>query len=372
MGIFDTLTKEVGGLFGGSTGGVLGIDISASSIKVVQLRKSGGRAVLDTYGELALGPYAGREVGQATNLSESKVIEALGDILREAKTTTKKCGVSIPLSASFLTNISFPTVDEKQLKEVIPIEARKYIPVPIAEVLLDWYIIPDSEFGRTVTPEDGKRKQTEALVVAIHKETIGKYQNIIKKLELETTFFEIEIFSTIRSVVDRGIEPILVVDFGASSTKLFVVKSGVVLASHTINRGSQEITLAIANTLGIDVAHAEQVKRTYEEQKPEHIRAIGTTVSSLFDYIFFETGQVVANFQKKYGQTVSKVILTGGGALFHGIKDLAQEKFDAEVTLADPFQKVKTPAFLEDILKKAGPEFAVAIGLALRKLEERN
>jgi type IV pilus assembly protein PilM len=124
---------------------VLGIDIGSSAIKVVQIKKKRGRAVLETYGELALGPYAGIEVGRSTNLPVDRIIQAVKDILRESKTTTNLCGLALPLSSSLITFISIPPVDEKQLDGVIKLEARKYIPVPLNEVLLDWYIIPKEE-----------------------------------------------------------------------------------------------------------------------------------------------------------------------------------------------------------------------------------
>ena len=375
MGITDKV-KDALRVAAGVSNSVLGIDISASSIKVVQLRKKGGRATLETYGELALGPYAGKEIGQATSLPEEKIIEALQDILHESKTSTKNCGVSIPLSASFLTNISFPEVEENQLKEVIPLEARKYIPVPISEVLLDWYVIPKDSLAKQQENREAEDKQkhatTDALIVAIHKETIAKYQNIIKKSELASSFFEIEIFSLIRAALERGIEPTLVADFGASSTKLFVVKSGIVLASHTINRGSQEVTQAIANALSTDLGEAEQIKRSFDKASTPHSQEILGAVSGVFDQIFFESKQVIGSFEKKHHEKVTRIVFTGGGALFPELKPLAKEEFDVEVVLADPFSKIKTPAFLEDVLRQAGPEFAVAIGVALRKLEEKN
>ena len=121
---------------------VLGIDIGSSAVKVVQVKKKHGRAVLETYGELALGPYAGIEVGRATNLPAEKRIEAVKDILREAKTTTVICGAALPLSASLISFITIPPVPDKQVGDVVAIEARKYIPVPLSEVLLDYSIIP--------------------------------------------------------------------------------------------------------------------------------------------------------------------------------------------------------------------------------------
>ena len=102
-------------------GSVVGIDIGPSSIKVVQLRKEKGRAVLETYGELALGPYADLEVGQATNLPAEKLAEALTDVMREAHVTTKNAAFSIPLVSSLISIISLPAVSEAELKEMVPI-----------------------------------------------------------------------------------------------------------------------------------------------------------------------------------------------------------------------------------------------------------
>src|SRR3989344_5085611 len=106
MAFFDAL-------FGGALGGkkeqsVLGVDIGSSSLKVVQLRKDKGKAVLETYGELALGPYAGSAIGQATALSAEQIAETLRDLLRESKVTTKSAGVSIPFARSLLVLVELP------------------------------------------------------------------------------------------------------------------------------------------------------------------------------------------------------------------------------------------------------------------------
>ena len=126
----DFLKKIFSSFFSKGGQSVLGIDIGSSAIKIVQIKKKRGRAVLETYGELALGPYAGIEVGRSTILPKEKIVEALRDILREAKTTTVSSGIALPLSSSLISFITIPHVPDKQLSEVISIEARKYIPVP--------------------------------------------------------------------------------------------------------------------------------------------------------------------------------------------------------------------------------------------------
>lgn len=372
-----------GSFFSKSEQSVIGVDIGSSAIKVVQLRKKGAQAVLDTYGELALGPYAGLSVGQASVLPADKIAAALLDLMKEKEVnvTTKHAGVSIPFSSSLMSVIEMPAVSPKELATMVPIEARKYIPVPISEVMLDWSVIPksdvrveslsdempkDANFSETVN--SSANSKIDVLMVAIHKQTIARYQEIVAQAGLDASFFEIEIFSCMRSVVEEGLRPVMIMDMGAASTKLYIVERGIIRTSHTINRGSQDITSNIAKSLGITPEEAEVIKRrdglnTTNENVTSIIRLV-------LDYIFAEVNTSLLSFEKKHNKTVSKVILVGGGASLKGISDLAKNNFKTEVVLGEPFGKVSTPAFLEKILRETGPEFAVAVGLALRRLSE--
>lgn len=361
-------------LFGKKNDSVLGIDIGSSAIKIVQIRKKKGKAVLETYGELALGPYAGTEIGRATNLPMEKIAEALNDVLREAKATTKECGITLPLSSSLITFISVPTTDPKQIGGMVTLEARKYVPVPITEVLLDWSVIPKDDIPETVENQDPAKtpsqNSTEVLMVAIHNEVLANYQNLAQKTTLHPSFFEIELFSSVRAVLDQGIGAVMIVDMGASTTKLYIVERGILRTSHVINRGSQDITIAISQSLSISVAEAENMKRVLGLMGgPEH-KELTELISVTLDYIFYEANQVLFNYQKKYNKSVSKVVMTGGGVLLKGFPDIAKTSFQNEVVYADPFAKLEAPAFLAQQFKTAGPEFAIAIGAALRRLSE--
>ena len=350
---------------------VLGIDIGSSAIKVIQIKKKHGRAVLETYGELALGPYAGIEVGRAASVPADKIVEAIKDILKEAKTTTTSCGVSLPLSSSLISFISIPPVPEKQLAEVITLEARKYIPVPLNEVLLDWSIIPKEDAYVTEEESAKPEKQgSDVLVVAIHNQYISDYQGIMSGAGLQPSFYEIEIFSSIRAVVDQGVSTVMVVDMGARSTKLYIVERGILRASHIINKGSQDITLALSKAMSITVSEAETMKRTYGLKGGPEFKELTEIITVNLDYIFYEANATLLSYQKKFAKNVSKVLLTGGGVLLKGFTDLAKISFQTNVVYADPFAKLETPAFLAEEFQQAGPEFAVAIGVALRRLQE--
>jgi type IV pilus assembly protein PilM len=358
---------------------VLGVDIGSSAIKVVQIKKKRGKAVLETYGELALGPYSGIEVGRATNLPVEKIVDALRDILRESKTTTLSAGVALPLSSSLISFITVPAVPDKQLPDVISIEARKYIPVPMNEVMIDYSIIPkednyppedDVQNQKTDNNQPPKQNNKDVLVVAIHNEYVNNYQSIMAGSGIQPTFYEIELFSSIRAVVDQGISAMMIIDMGASNTKLYIIERGILRASHIINRGGQDITLAISKSLSISVSEAENLKRANGLKGGPEYKELTEIITVNLDYVFYEANATMLNYQKKYMKNISKVILTGGGVLLKGLTDLAKISFQTEVIYADPFSRLETPAFMADHFIQAGPEFAVAIGCAMRRLSE--
>ncbi|MFA6315232.1 MAG: type IV pilus assembly protein PilM [Candidatus Paceibacterota bacterium] len=363
MSFFSSLFKK--------EASVLGIDLGSSAIKIVQIKKKHGKAVLETYGELSLGPYANIEIGRAVSLPAEKMIQAIKDILRESKTTANICGSALPLSASLITFMTIPAVPDKQIADVVNIEARKYIPVPLNEVLLDYSIIPREE-AYTSQDETAKaeKKGKDILVVAIHNDYINEYQSIMQGSGLLPSFYEIEIFSSIRSVIDQGVATHMIIDMGARSTKLYIVERGVLRASHIINRGSQDITLALSKALSITISEAETMKRAYGLKGGPEYKELTEIITVNLDYMFYEANATLLSYQKKYSKNVNKIILTGGGVLLRGFTDLAKISFQTEVVYADPFGKLETPAFFAQEFAKSGPEFAVAIGAALRRLAE--
>ncbi len=362
-------------LFSKEVKSVLGVDIGTSAVKVVQLRRDKGRVVLETYGAIALGPYAGVEIGRATSLPAEKIAEALKDVIREANVTTADAAISIPYSSSLVSVIKLPATVEKQLATVVPIEARKYIPVPINEVLLDWFVVND---GKKST--DGK---LDVLLVAIHNDTIAKFRSIGSEATLTPGFFEIEVFSAVRASLDHGLAPVAVIDMGAATTKFYVVERGLIRESHIINHGSQDLTLNASRALGITVAQSEERKRKYGLSGEGPASAPGASLPAgqagadlkksfelSLSPMVSELTRTVSSWETRTNQALNSLVLTGGGATLRGLKEFMQSKVTTQIRLADPFSKTQAPAFLEAILKDAGPEFSVAVGLALRRLQE--
>lgn len=338
---------------------IIGVDIGSSAIKIVELRDNKGVPTLNTYGELQLGPYEGVEIGMTARPSVVKLTEAFVDIMREASATSNHIALSIPYSASFTTIIGVPTVDMSKIASIIPVEARKYVPVPLNEISLDWFPVSNGS----------EKHETKVLLSAIYNDALKRYEGIIKGANLSMQFTEIEVFSTIRSVVSQRDETVAVIDLGAGSTKLYIVHTGFVGKTYNVLMSGSEITRTLAKMLGIGFNAAEVMKRS---------TAIGGTPSGnnraqkilvdAFDRGFREIHHVIKRYEEEEGYTVQKIILTGNGALLANLPSYAHDLFALPIEIADPFSKVAYPAFLEDTLRDAGPSFAVAIGTALRGL----
>jgi type IV pilus assembly protein PilM len=372
-GFLKSLTPSTG------EGSVLGVDIGASSAKIVQLRISRGMAVLETYGEIALGPYAQQPIGKVVKLPPEKIAEALTDLMREANVTAKNAGLSVPFSASLVSVIDLPKVDQESLKRIIPIEARKYIPVPVSEVSLDWFVLPpeptqDSAFDQLQDKNAIRKQGQEVLLVAIMNSILNDSKVVMETAGLNASFYEIEIFSSIRTASGHGIAPVLLVDLGAATTKMYIVERGVVRMTHSLSLGGQHMTEQLGRTLGWEFEKSERVKRerglidssVYSMSENDRIKeALLSTLSRVFS----EVNRVLLSYGQRYNKNVASVILTGGGASLPGIADIAKSSLNAQVSIADPFARTEAPAFLSKVLKEIGPGFSVSVGLALRSLK---
>ena len=375
--IFSSLSS-LGSFGGGSEDSALGIDIGSSTIKVVEIKKRKGKAVLETYGAIALGPYAQLDVGYVTNLPVDKIVEALKEVLKQSGAALTDGAFAIPVQSSLIFNLDLPAqVKEGEMADIISTEARKYIPVPIAEVSLDYFILPpkESSFEEINKAPDNSgipqkpADKTSVLVIATQNDAIYKYRSIVSGARLSASFFEIEIFSSIRANFEHELSPVLLMDFGASRTKLCVVEFGMVRSYHTIDRGGADITDSISKSFSIPFAEAEKIKKEFGLFGNPAEKSLADIIKIHIDYIFSETNNVLLGYEKKYNRAISKVIFTGGGALLKGLSEVATNNFRAEVEIGHPFSKVSAPAFLEKVLEAMGPEFAVALGLALRKLQ---
>lgn len=373
VGIFD---KIMGAVKGGLTttivphkaDAVIGVDIGSSSIKVVELKKEKGKIVLSTYGSIALGPFQQQSVGYASALDPDIVSNALIEVMKESNIEGRGAVMALQSSASLLFVVELPKNAASALDSVVPNEARKFIPVPIAEVSLNWNVIPDHVEEALGSEMDAQSDKTmEVLVAAIRNDALSAYKNIGGQAGLKVGNYELEVFSAIRSTFHNELSPVVLIDMGASQTRVALVQYGIVMKYHTINRGGMLLTENLERALNISFEKAEELKREVglTGSKVEVVQTLQTALTSLTT----EVKNTILDFEKKYHKAVDKAILVGGGALLPGIQDRMTQELGLPIQMGDPFRKVGNPEFLDAVLSQVGPEFAVSVGAALRVME---
>ncbi len=350
--------------FSGKPGAIVGIDLGVHSAKVVQLKYEGERARLETYGELLSAGYLKTISGTGggfLNYLDSDIAALLKDLLKEAGVTTPYAALSVPANASFVTTITFPRLDRKEIAQAIEFEARKYIPIPISEVVLDWDINEPSE----------ERNTTEVLLVAVPREVIEKLKRVADLTGLKPHVMEVENFSLVRSLVGRDPAPTAVLNMGYLSTTLVMVDKGRVRAAHNFSRGSQGLTRALESGLGVSEERAETIKREVGLSERMEEREITSVIQPLIEALFIEIERTILLYNRKAERKIQKINLTGGGSNLKGITDYTSTKFGIEVLQGNPLARIVTPAFLQPKLREIAPSFSTAVGLALHGITTR-
>ncbi len=340
---------------------VVGIDIGSSSIKVVELEERDGVVTLTTYGELQLGPYnEGSAIGQAVTLPASVERQALVDILRESAVKAKRAVLAIPLSSSFVTTMSVEAGPDDDISSKVRVDARKYIPVPIGDVTLDWAEI-------TVKAE-GDVSTRDVLLAAIQNDALKRFLTLMQNVELPGPPTEIECFSAIRSTFEVEKKHTAIIDIGASVSKLYITEEGLLARMHRVPTGGIKVTERMVEERQLSFADAEALKRSVTQTEADY-GWVQKLTHVTFGRTLKEFHQVIEEYQSRSGFEVTDIILTGGGGTSFGLDAVIAHELGRRVEIANPFSKVAYPAFMEDTLTIIGPMFAPALGAALRQFE---
>ena len=356
---FFTSLSQTDSMFGA----VVGVDIGSSSIKVVQVEQKRGTLTLSTYGELQLGPYANKALGRGVVLQPKDEQAALVDVIRESAVEAKDAVFAMPLSSSFVTNVSIDAAADADLASMVRVEARKVIPASLSEVTLDW-----AEVESIKKKKDSALETHNVLIAAIQNGALERFKVLMQFAGMKNPPTEIECFSTIRSLVQAGTKSVAVIDIGATSSKLYLIKGGQLMRMHRVRAGGMVATEAIAAELGMEFEEAEEYKQTIVRDDAK-FAAVQRAHHSSYQRGLREFKQVIAEYERKTEHKITQVYISGGGVIFPGTDSLVRDTLSCEVLVADPFSKVAYPAFMEDTMKIIGPSFTVALGAALRQFE---
>lgn len=340
----------------------LGIDIGTASIKIVELSKEANRFTLLNYGMIEVA--AEKNTSQPSNAG---IISGIKAILETAQIKSKDVVASIPSFPTFATTITLPYLSEEEVAKAMPFEARKYIPVPLSEVQLDWAIVNVHKEKKEQIIPKSSGPTVDVFLVAVPKQEAARYQTIMKDAGLDLKALELENFALIRSLIGNDLSPIVIVNIGGRSTSILIVENGVQRASHDYEIGGFEITKSIARSLGITVERAEELKRSLGIRDAEN-NIVRQAMSSLIDLMVLEVTKTIQNYEDQQKSKIAKILLVGGLANMPDFQKYFGQKLGREVSLGNPLARVVIPPGVERLRSELNSTFVVAIGLAMREI----
>ena len=337
----------------------LGIDIGDSSLKMVELRKKGKKIFLSN--------YAFSE--NVTDVNFTKVADvnylaqAILKVKAEAGIKAQRVTASLPTFSVFSSIINLPTVDRKNMDKIVADEAKKVIPLPLEEMILDWKIVPHK------AGEDGKNG-SRVFLTGSPKKLVRRYIEIFRLAKLELASLETETFSLVRSLMANDPSTVMIVEIGANSTDLSVVQDSIPVLNRSLEVCGSTVTQALADKLGLSFIQAEQFKLDLsaslsdgsQDELPQLIiKTLGPVIHEI---------EYMREFFEKNGANnkIEKIILSGGGALLLNLADYLSKHLNLQVIIGDPFSRVSYPLEMQAIINEVGSKLAVAAGLALREI----
>ncbi|OHA74089.1 MAG: hypothetical protein A2940_00350 [Candidatus Wildermuthbacteria bacterium RIFCSPLOWO2_01_FULL_48_29] len=337
----------------------LGIDVGSSALRVVEIGGWGDRRTLKNYGEIRMRtmykePFRSFEKN-ALLLSTNDIAKALRGIFEEAHIAEKRAIFSISDYSTFFTTFELPFIKENELDAAVRFEARRHVPLPLSEVVLDWQLL-----------ERTKDKRSRILLVAVPKEVVNYYEEIARFADLKLIALEAEIFGNIRSYLKEEKEPVVLVDIGSHTTTVSVVAKNMVRLSQTINVGGNNLTERIAQSLSVDYRKAEEEKL----QKGIHlVQGNVRILVPIVDVIVTEIRKALEGFERQHVGIVQKIVLSGDSAKLLGLVEYLEKQFGKRTEITNPFHNILYPPLLEEIIKDMRPAYAIAVGMALRGFE---
>lgn len=359
----------------------LGIDIGTASVKIVELSKESGRFKLENYclfelesieGALNIaGEISKSQADQADKEADQNLAWGIKEALKRGKIKAKDAVVSIPSFNTFSTIISMPYLSESDIAKAVPYEAKKYIPIPLNEVVMDWTII-----GANNNPNvnilskdqtDAKQPNVDVFIVAVPKNETERYKSIIKSAELNLKALELENTALVRALIGNDLGPFAIINIGGRSTSILIVDKGYERISHNYEVGGFEITKAIARSLNVSLKRAEELKRSLG-LKNANADMITESMSSLVDLIVFETQKIIHNYEDTKKTKIGQVLLVGSSANMPMFMEYFGSKLNLPISAGNPLARLIFPPALEPLRGELNSTYPIAIGLAMREI----
>lgn len=340
----------------------IGLDVSTTSVKLVEFQKQSGRLHLKTYG---IEPLEPGWVVDKNIVNDEEVSEAIARLVRQCGVGSKEAATAVSGSAVITKIIDMEAnLSDTDREAQIKLDAEQYIPYPLTEVNLDFEVLGPSKVGDHLV---------RVLLAASRSENVDQRVSVLSVGGLTTKVMDIESHAIERAFaltldnLPNDPQIVALVDIGHKQTTLYIAKEGEFIYNREQNFGGEQLTEAIQARYGLSYSEASEGKRTYNLPADYN-----ETV--LMPFIENTVQQISRSLQFYYSSSeynnVDHLVLCGGTATLPGLAEQIQERVGCRVSVANPFEGVSVNSRIDaNALRKDAPSLMVACGLALRSFD---
>lgn len=346
----------------GKNQSLVGVDISTSAVRLLELSKHGEQYRVDAFAQVYLPDKA---VEGKNFKDEEAIVNALQEAIALSGCKTKLAAISVSDSAIISKVIQLEDgLSDSEAEELVVLEADKYIPFAIEDVSLDFHVL---------APSEKRQGFNDVLVVASRAENISARVNLLSQCGLETKIVDVESFAVQRAsqllqqkLFEAGDNKIIaIIDIGEFRTQLTVIHKGNTVFTQEEEFGGRQLTDEIMRHYSM--SYDEAMKAKIEGHLPEDYQE-----AVLFPFMAMVVLQIKRILQYFYSTTqfaqVDKIVLAGGTAMIDGLTGLVEKDVGIPSVLATPIadMSIGKRVNLENIVRE-GPALMTVCGLALRK-----
>ena len=349
-------------MFGfGSTKSIVGLDIGSSSIKAVELKKSRGGIEVT---HLGLEPLASDIVVDSMIVDSGSVATAITKIFTDNNIKGRAVATSVSGHSVIVKPVKMATMSDQDLAHSIQAEAAQYIPFDISDVNIDYQILS----------EDGAGPQMDVLLVAVKKDKILNYTNVLSLAGKSPAIVDIDAFA-LQNCYEYNYEPapgstVALLNLGASVMNINIVEGSTPLFTRDVSVGGHQYTDSLQKELDLSFEEAEALKLGQK---------VGTVSEDAKLPILQQVTEIIVlEIQKTFdffrataaGEHIERIYMAGGSSQVPGLIEALRQEFSIPVETLNPFQRIEPPTGPgAELFENNAGQLAVAVGLALRSFE---
>lgn len=343
----------------------IGVDIGSTAVRAAELSMRGVPPTLVRVAQVPTPPGA---VVSGEVRDPAQVADALRELWRRGRFRSREVILGVANQRVVVREVSLPWLSDRELRESLPFQVQEFVPIPVEEAVLDFHVLEEYE-------RDGRR-MIRLLLVAAQRVMIEQIVGAAEAARLRPAGLDLVPFAIVRSVGsidgmgldanEAGDEA--VVDIGADVTSICVHAWGVPRFVRILPSGGRDVTSAVARGLSVPDEEAERLKRggatEAEEGHAQQAVALAENRAASFSD---EIRSSLDFYQSQMpGAKIGRVLLTGGGSKYDGLRRTLADRLPAAVAQGHPFHRVNPQIDLPpEAAQEAEPLLAVAVGLAL-------